>query len=199
MSGRRGWLLPIVAVLAGGLVLLLAGAADWSVGVVTRRVGEVAVSEASGSSGTRVAPALVPLGLLALGAGVALAALRGLARRVGALLALATGVGAIVTVVAGAVGQTGLTAAPFAAALAAAVVVTGGVLGLRGPTHPPARTRYTIDQDERPSDDEWSLASVEESPSGPAAAARDGTRAPATGSIPAPNDYHGGPPTRGDA
>ncbi|MDQ3710463.1 MAG: Trp biosynthesis-associated membrane protein [Actinomycetota bacterium] len=199
MSGRRGWLLPILAVLAGGLVLLLAGAADWTAGIVTRRVGEVAVSEAAGTSGTRLAPAVVPLGLLALAAGVALAALRGLTRRGAALLALATGMGTIGTVVAGAAGQTGLTVAPFVAGFAAAVVATGGVLGLRGPTHPPSRTRYTIDEAQRPADDEWYLASVEEPPPGSATAARRGTRGPATGSVAAANDYDGDPPTRGDA
>jgi hypothetical protein len=199
VSGRRGWLPPILAVLTGGLMVLLAGAADWTAGVVTRKVGEVAVSEAAGTSGTRLAPALVPLGLLALGCGVALAALRGLPRRGAALLALATGVSTIATVIVSAAAATGLTAAPFTAGLAAAIVATGGALGLRGPTRPPSRTRYTIDEAERPADDEWSLASVEEPPTGSAAGSSIGTANPRSGSVAATNDYDGGPPTRGDA
>ncbi|MBA3373662.1 MAG: Trp biosynthesis-associated membrane protein [Actinomycetota bacterium] len=199
MSGRRGWLLPIMTVLAGGLALLVATAADWTAGVVTREVGEVAVTEAAGASGTRLAPAVVPLGLLALAVGVALAALRGLARRGGALLAIGTGVAAIVSVAAGAAGETGLTAAPFAAGLGGVLVAAGGWLGLHGPVRPPPRTRYTIDQAERPADDEWSMASVEEPPAGtegaaPTRAADAGPGPPAAGS-----DYDGAPPTRGDA
>lgn len=166
MSGRRAWTLPIVLAVVGGIVALATAAAGWSRVVVSRDVGGVAVSEATATAGTTLAPLVVPLGLAAFVLGCLLAVVRGAARRLLAAVVAVAGALLAGTAVEGslraAAGDATPTAAPFVALAGAVAVLAGGALGLAGPARPPARTPYTIDAAERAADDEWELASDED-------------------------------------
>lgn len=153
-----------MAVLAG-LVLLLAAGAGWVTGVDSREVSGVVLDEPTTTSGTVFAPAAVVAGLVGLVGGALLGVLRALARRGAGAAVAAAGVFGLVVVVRGlleaAQAEGSTTPAPFFAAAAAAALVAAGALGTRGPARPPAASRYRV-SDERPADDEWSLAADEE-------------------------------------
>lgn len=161
------WAAPAVALLAG-LVLLGAGAAEWVAGTATRDIGGVVVREQTGASGTTFAPLAVAFGLGGLFGGALLAVTRsGLRRMLGGVVA-AAGAGGLAVVVAGTLEASAaegrLTPAPFFAMTAAAAVAVAGVAALRGlRPAPPAASRYRV-EDERPADDEWTLAAGEDSP-----------------------------------
>ena len=167
---RSFWVPPVVVIVAA-LVLLLTGAAAWVATTEERSVGEVVVTEPDDISGTQFAPEAVVAGLAGLVAGVALALVRGKARRV---VAAATAVIGVVGVAVVAVGlfsaaQSGgrLTPAPLFAVVAALAVAAGGSAALRGPARPPIASRYRV-AEEQSGDDEWSLASGDGYPAIPA-------------------------------
>lgn len=158
------WTPPVLGMVAG-LVLLLGSAAGWVDIVEERDVGGLTVSEPQSVSGTTYAPVAVAIGLGVVVAGALLAVVRGRARRVLGALLTGIGVGALATVGLGlanasAAGGT-VTATPFFALAAGAVVLVAGIAAVRGPTRPPAASRYRV-EGEQSVDDEWTLAVEDE-------------------------------------
>ena len=149
--------IPAVALaVVGGLSLVGGTVADWVVAGLSRDVGGVVIPAERATSGTAFAALAIPLGVLAVVGGPALA----LGRRSAALATLALGVAALAIVTAGtsrAALQPGdLGPGPGIAGAGAAAVAAAGVLGLR----PPTRRRAVVDD---PAAREWELASEEDS------------------------------------
>jgi hypothetical protein len=131
---------------------------------VTRQVGDITISDTTGTAGLVFAPLAVPLGVLAVVGGPALALKRG-RRLAGVALALIGMIG-IAAVSAGAVRAAGLdgmlTGGPAAAGGGALLVAVAGVLALRRAwtAHAAPGSRYTV---EGVHDREWDLAAEEDS------------------------------------
>lgn len=161
---RSFWTAPSLAVI-GGLALLLAAGAGWVAGVDSREVSGVVLDEPTTTSGTAFAPAAVVAGLVGLGGGALLGVLRGASRRGAGLVVSAAGLFGLVVVARGLLEASqadgAMTPAPFFAAAAAVALVAAGASGARGPARPPVASRYRVSE-ERPADDEWSLAADEE-------------------------------------
>ncbi|MGH8897732.1 MAG: hypothetical protein ACRDZ4_12085 [Egibacteraceae bacterium] len=151
----------ILAVL-GGLLLVGGVVGDWVVRDTSRQVGDLAVRELVGTSGTRFAAGAVPFGVLAVLCGPLLVLRR--ARKIGGGLVLLLGLGGAAILAAGtmeAVQATGaLAQGPAVAGAGALCVLAAGLLALRRPTGPPVTSRYTVEGVE---DREWELAAEEDS------------------------------------
>lgn len=158
MSGGRA-ALALLAGVVGGLLLAGSTAAEWFAVAESREIGGVPVPGEGGVAGGRVAAELLPLGLVAAAASLALGVLRGRLRRLAgaALLALAAAsVWPVARPVVG--GAPGEPAAGLGAAAAGVVLlVAAGVLALRGDPPPRLSARYDLDADD--ADEEWRLAS----------------------------------------
>jgi hypothetical protein len=148
----------------GGLLLVGGTTANWTQLEVTRQIGGIAVSDTSGVVGLRFAPLAVPLGVLVLICGPALA-LAPSRRVTGAALAL-LGVTGTAVLTAGAVRAAqaagALTAGPAVAGAGALCAIVAGLLVLRRPPAAAPRSRYTV---EGVADREWDLAAEEDSAS----------------------------------
>ena len=158
---RNFWSAPALALVAG-LVLLVAGGAEWVTTIQTVDVGSgVSVPERGGSPGTQHAPLAVAFGLGGIVGGAVLGFVRSGIRRVAGAVVAAIGAGGLAVVVAGTIAAAGvsgrLTPAPFFALAGAAGIAVAGVAALRGVRTPPESSRYRV-AEERPVDDEWSLA-----------------------------------------
>lgn len=165
---RNFWSAPALALVAG-LILLVAGGAEWVTTIETVDVGSgVVLPERTGSAGTQFAPLAVAFGLGAIVGGGLLGFARSTARRAAGAVVAAVGAGGLAvvavgtTTAAGAPGQ--LTPAPFFAMAGAVAVTLAGVAALRGVRTPPQSSRYRV-ADERPVDDEWSLAAEDDASS----------------------------------
>jgi tryptophan-associated transmembrane protein len=148
----------------GGLLLVGGTTANWTQLEVTRQIGGIAVSDTSGVAGLRFAPLGVPLGILVLICGPALALARS-RRVIGAALAL-LGIAGIAVLTTGTVQAAeaagALTAGPVAAGAGALCAVVAGLLALRRPPAAAPSSRYTV---EGVADREWDLAAEEDSAS----------------------------------
>ena len=160
---RHFWVPPTLAVL-GGLVVIAATAAPWTVEVVTREIGGVSLDESTSTSGLEFAASAIGLGLASLVVGGVLAVLRGVGRRIGGLAAMGLGIASVVVLVRGIVLVTmegsGPTAGPWLAVVGALAVTAAGVLAALRTSAPPAASPYRVG-DERSTDDEWTLAADE--------------------------------------
>ncbi|HSK91740.1 MAG TPA: hypothetical protein VK875_10545 [Euzebyales bacterium] len=161
-----------VAAIAGALWFAAAVAGTWVERPLTRTVGDVALNEVETVSGTELVPVGVVIGLVALLCGVGVLATRGAARRGVSLLVVIGGGSAVAAAATGFVRANALdgavTTAPFGAALAALVILAGGLLGLGGSARR-LPSRYDVAAD--PGDREWQLASDPgdaQQPGGPA-------------------------------
>ena len=154
---------PLLLCVVGGLTLVVSTAAGWVSREEVRSVGGVEVSEAVSTSGTEIAPVLLILGLVAMGAGVVLALLPVALRRILGLGAVGLGVASAVTAV-----ITGFTQLDLAggertpgaafAAIGGLIVAAGGYAATRARNRPPATSRYDVDASNRQDDTEWDLA-----------------------------------------
>jgi hypothetical protein len=140
-------------VFAGGL------AAAWVQQQLTRTVGDVVVDETQATTGMELVPLGVVAGLAAVVCGVGLLIIRGVGRRVAAVLLMMSGAAAVIAValgVARAIALDGrITAAPWIAGPAAGVVMAAGALAW-GPTARRMSARYDVDA---PAEDrEWQMA-----------------------------------------
>jgi predicted ribosomally synthesized peptide with SipW-like signal peptide len=148
----------------GGLLLVGGTLANWTQLEVTRQIGGIAVSDTNGVAGVQFAPLGVPLGVLVLICGPALA-LAPSRRMTGAALAL-LGIAGIAVLTAGAVQAAAAAGAlTMGPAVAGAGALCGLVAGLLTLWRPPAATpssRYTV---EGVADREWDLAAEEDSTS----------------------------------
>ena len=150
---------PVVGV-AAALAFSAAIATAWVTRPETRTIGEATVEETLATTGMELVPLAVVAALAAVACGVGMLATRGAVRRVVAVLLACAGVG---TVAAAATGLSralaldgAMTAAPWIALPAGALVVAAGVLAL-GP--PAARMPARYDVDAEPADREWDMAS----------------------------------------
>lgn len=170
---RRGAVTGALVCLVGGLVLLGSGVGDWVTETVERDLELAVVEEESTIPATTFAPALLPVGLLAvLIAAPLLGLARGRGRPIAASVTAVTGIAGVVVVglgIARALDAEGTTTAgPWVALLATLGIVGSAVLAQRraAPASEPAlSSRYDIDAggagvSDDP-EDEWHLASDE--------------------------------------
>jgi len=150
----------------GGVTVVVATAAGWLTREETRSVGGVELGEAVSVSGTEVAPALVTLGLIAIGLAVIVAILPGLLRRVAGLALVGLGVASTVTAVMTGFVQLDLagaqrTPAAAFAAFGGLVVAAAGYFATRPAPVARGASRYDVDADKRHADTEWEMAADE--------------------------------------
>ena len=162
-SGRGRVTLAVLLAVCGGVATAGGSLAPWARFEHTRDVGGVPMTEVETVSGMSYAPRLLPLGLAAALAGLALLLVRGRLQQGVAVAVTACGLAGCVLVVLG-VGNM-----PPDAAFGAGVALAGfGALGMAGAgalalrPAAPARLpdRYDLDADD--GDDEWDLASDDE-------------------------------------
>lgn len=174
-DGRAPSTVPVAALAVVGALLVVAGGAGvWITEQAPRSLGGVTVAATRTTPGIEVAPAVVPLGLVALTAGLAALAGRGRARRaVGVVLLVAGGAAAAAAATGlAAVLPAGGTVGPGPALVVggALMVVIGGARAVWAPASRPALAgRYTVEGADggagAGADDdaaEWRLASADE-------------------------------------
>jgi hypothetical protein len=158
----RSPLPAVVLAAAGGLLLAGSATAAWVVVTTSRSVGGLPVEDVARTSGVALAPLVVPLGVLACVAALALLAGDGV-RRLTAAVLVVLGVAAAIAAAVGlgrALRADGtMTSAPLVALVGAALLVAGGVAGRRA-ARPALPSRYTVEAPRE--DDEWSLAADED-------------------------------------
>lgn len=164
---RRSGLAPFLLTSLGGLVLAGGGSAEWVREEAVRDVAGVPLDEVITTPGTEVAPEVLAIGMAALLLALPLLVVRRSGRRWLGMFVMVTGVAAAIIVALRTIAAAGvpgdLAAGPAVAALGALMVVAGGLATLRTPAaRPGLPSRYSIDEEEAPSEaDEWHAASVE--------------------------------------
>jgi hypothetical protein len=162
-GGRGRVTLAVVLAVVGGLSVAGGTAAAWVRLEEQREIGGVPVAEVEAVGGLELAPALLPVGLVAAIAGLALLAARGRLQQAVAALVLLAGVASAALLAAG-LAETPpegtLAAGPAFSGLGALALAAAGGLGLRPASPATLPARYDLDAEE--GDDEWRLASAED-------------------------------------
>jgi hypothetical protein len=163
MSGGRGRAArAVLLAVAGGLSAAGGTAAPWLRFEADRDIGGVPIPEVETLGGLDLAPSLLPLGLAAALAGLALLVIRGRLQQVLAALVLLAGIagaGLLLVGVGSAPPRGTLDSGVAFSGLGTLVLVAAGALGLRPARPARLPARYDLDADE---DDEWRLASGED-------------------------------------
>jgi uncharacterized membrane protein (TIGR02234 family) len=174
-AGRgRSIVSAIVVIVIGGLAVAGSSVAEWVVEEITVTIAGMELPDYITTTGLELVGAMLPIGLAGAAAGVAVAAVRGPARRVAAGIVALLGVASLVAIgiallrARDVVGD--LTPAPTGAVIGGLALLLGAWMAA---THPQAGralgARYDIDprtDDAEVETDEWTLAAGEDGPTG---------------------------------